>query len=251
MKIVSYASNATTSQADPIIKQHSIHWMICKESYMTSRRNDIEGWILLEDDIDWCIYTNNEKAICAFRGTATAKDLVDDIRLSIQIDACTTSRFTPAIELVNELLQEYSVQVTGHSLGGAVAQCVGTKLKLGCVTFNSAASPLNPVTITNPNSANYHIVWDIISAWEHPNVIRIDKGYHTPRGLTGAVLGNYDITSFLRAHALENFSNARPGHIVSAEYENSLWKNWWSKVTSSGRGLFFKFIKKRFPTIKN
>jgi hypothetical protein len=123
---------------------------------------------------------------------------------------------------------ELSVQVTGHSLGGAIARCVGETLGLGIVTFNAAAPPSNPVIITSGNEINYHIVFDIISAWQSPGTIRLDKGFRPvkSRSIIPLKWAQTAISHLIEAHRLSNFSNKKVGVQVDATMENNMMKSW-------------------------
>ena len=76
---------------------------------------------------------------------------------------------------LTELNNSLSASLTGHSLGGAIAREVGKMLHLRVVTFNAATPPSAPVT-SGPSEVDYHTVFDIVSAWQSPNTVRIDKG---------------------------------------------------------------------------
>jgi putative lipase involved disintegration of autophagic bodies len=143
------------SQADPLIAQHAVHWVMCGEAYAAAKRPQINEWELLEYETDYVTYTKDEYCIVAFKGTSNASDIVQDLQIAKVGMPARAFELTP---YVKNLLEEYKVQVTGHSLGGAIARIIGQSLQLGVVTFNQAAPPTGPVT-NPPNSTNYHIVW--------------------------------------------------------------------------------------------
>ncbi len=243
----------SSSQADPIIAPHSIHWVLCEETYalQESRRKEIEGWIQVSNLPDIIIYEKNDLTIIAFRGTVNAQDIKNDIELSLKGN-CSFEKVPPSIEFVSNYMSKTQnfIQLTGHSLGGAVARCVGSSLGLGVVTFNPAAPPSNPPSI-GPNQVNYHIVYDIISAWIQS--IRIDKDYR-PKA-TGIskylicipyirdILFNVGIKPILNAHSLLSFTNQKKGTIVTSEFENDLWTSWFQKLPNLFKKSFLYFIK--------
>ena len=228
------------SNADPILGSNAIHWLVCLETYNQSRSPTIginQDWFLGYEDPETCVYHRQDpenyvlkETIIGFRGTKVLKDVVDDIKLS-KGGASTFPRAEQGVAFTQKYLDENPeliIQLTGHSLGGAIARHVGQTLGLGIVTFNAAAPPSNPV-ITGPNEIDYHIVFDIISAWQHPNTVRIDKGYRPikNRSLIPLVWANKALGDIFRSHTLLNFSNERPGYLVDAQEENRLFKLWY------------------------
>ena len=80
--------------------------------------------------------------------------------------------FSPPFTFINDLMSDGDeIILTGHSLGGAIARCVSSQLNLPSVTFNAAAPPSNPV-FNSSLETSYHIVYDIVSAWQEPDIIR-------------------------------------------------------------------------------
>ncbi len=198
---------------------------------------------------DVVIYINNEKAIIAFRGTASVQDVLNDIQLSHKGNSCNFEKVSPSLKYVQMFLdntpEETLVQCTGHSLGGAVARCVGSGLKLGVVTFNSAAPPTSPV-INGTNQVHYHIVFDVISAWQSP-CIRIDKGFRpNEMKYLGPYISKFFHTTSLKrlekAHELMNFSNEKLGTTVDGLLEDELWSIWLNKLPGLMRRIFLKFV---------
>jgi len=226
------------SQADPLIGQHAIHWVMCGEAYAPSKRQNIDQWELLDYATDYCTYVNeDDQCIVAYKGTTNTRDLLQDALIT---KFNVPSRGFTSIPYVKELLETYSVQVTGHSLGGAVARVVASSLGLGVVTFNEAAPPT--AYVTNPsNSASYHIVWDIISAWQQPT-LRIDKNFR------GTSVNS--VKSWSTAHSLSSFSNERMGRPVGADFENHLFQDWWKRLSLATKISLKLFVIKELPEIK-
>lgn len=243
MSVVTGQQQGYTEQdADPRLGENAIHWLVCLETYKPIRSPilGIKGdWFLGYDDPEICVYHQQDEegfvlsyTIIGFRGTKEMKDIIDDIKLSKPSNGtCGFPRAQEGIKFTQNFLEdnpELSVQVTGHSLGGAIARCVGETLGLGIITFNAAAPASNPVIVTNGNQINYHIVFDIVSAWQSPGTIRLDKGFRPikSRSIIPLQWANTAMNQLIEAHQLINFSNKKVGVQIDAKTENDMMKNW-------------------------
>lgn len=226
------------NDADPIISEHAIHWLICTETYEPTRKIILglnSDWHLFYDDEETCVYRKPDLSniIIGFRGTKETKDLYDDALLSfgkVFPRAVEAKNFTENIIKSNP---GSTIQTTGHSLGGAIARVVCEQLGIQGITFNAAAPPTSPVT-SCLNSKDYHIVYDVISAWQSPNTIRIDKGFDPIatfwQKLNLALHLYSSFTDIIDSHHLYHFSNERTGKIVTASEENDKWNKWWRSL---------------------
>lgn len=239
----------TSASANPLLGENALHWVFCLESYSSSRRPQIDDWVLVGETVDTCMYrdSESERAIVAFRGTQTLSDIKSDVQLSRPGgDGCDFNRMGPAMQMLEEFIEEFpdvAIQLTGHSLGGAIARCAGQRLSLGIVTFNSAAPPSHPV-YTGPNEIDYHIAFDIISAWQNPNTVRIDLGYR-PRRVAWydpRKYKNASLETLLKAHSLSNFAGQK-GRIISVQEENSIWQGWYKSLPRFIRRDILDFIQ--------
>ena len=236
--------------ADPILGQHKIHWEICQQSYK-SVRTDIQDWKMIGGTEDSVMYVKKDLCILAYRGTQNFQDVWNDLQLTFR-SPCGFNKVAPSIQMLKDFFKtngtDFAVQITGHSLGGALARCVGKELNLNVVTFNAAAPP-NGVIQTRPlpEEVNYHIVCDLISAWQMPNCVRIDKGFRPSvppiniKGLTTTVKSGMFLYSlqqmFSKAHGLASFSSAVPGRLMSGAQESILMDAWIAKFPPTATAL--------------
>lgn len=227
----------TEFDADPIIADHAIHWIMCLETYSKQRSRFVGNtWDLKGDFPETCIYIlrcNKQRCIISFRGTDDTKDLYDDYEITMNR---VFPRKAQAIKLLDKIFASHpniSVELCGHSLGGAIAREVGKEYGLSVVTFNAAAPPTAPA-INTDKEVNYHIVFDIISAWQSPYVVRIDKGFNPfPSWWQRPFFASHFYASFndvLNSHSLVNFSNERVGRVVCGEEESFLFDSWLQSV---------------------
>ena len=203
---------------------------------------------------DTAIYQNNTLVIIAFRGTANINDIKSDIQLSLPGGECSFDRLEPSLQLVEQFLEETDesvlVQLTGHSLGGALARCVGNSKQLGVICFNGAAPPSNPISI-GINQINYHIVFDVISAWQ-PSV-RIDTGIRPTSknsiyDLSNVSFNDLSILPIAKAHSMQSFTQA--GVLSNAAFENALLVRWYQQLPFVARLTLLSFLLiKRLPPV--
>lgn len=232
------AHKYTESDADPIIKKHAIHWLICIETYQPIRKIHLGeklDWELIYQNEETCVYSqiDHSNIIIGFRGTKTKKDLYDDTLLSF---GKIFPRTVEAKQFTQKMMKENprsKFQTTGHSLGGAIARVVCKDLGIQAVTFNAASPPTSPVTSCF-DSKDYHIVYDVISAWQSPNTVRIDKGFNPVASwwqrANDVIWLYYSFSDIIESHNLNHFSNERKGDSIPAIQENQLWKKWWSTL---------------------
>lgn len=232
--------------ADPIIRRHAIYWLLCLESNAAPRRYYVDGdWKLFYHDAETCAYHRGCNVVFAFRGTKRAKDLYDDRQIVL---GRTFPRAREASRFIVELmkLNPYAkVELTGHSLGGAVAREVGKSLGLTAITFNAGAPPSAPA-VSGRFDVNYHIVFDLISAWQSPNTVRIDKGFRPISGLWISMVPHLWVWTILGgvlpAHKLMNFSKFNLGVVVTPGVESGLIHKWFVSLPAALRLYLVGFL---------
>lgn len=238
---------------DPIIAPHTIEWLACLQSYNSLRAPSIGAWTLSFQNEDTCIYSLDSQSIIAFRGTQTSADIINDIQLSQSYS--NFNKIAPAVVLVTEYIKEtnHACMLTGHSLGGALARQVCRELGIKCVTFNCAAPP-SSVVPRGVGEVHYHVVFDLISAWQG-GAVRIDKGFRpNMSGLVywlrkipfvgkyaGALFKSYSLKQMVEAHKLSNFGNGKRGQVVDEKFEDDLWKGWYKRVPTQIKLYFLAF----------
>jgi hypothetical protein len=219
--------------ADEFIRPHVLHWLICIETYrsQSDRLSSLDWgrWVLEYGSEETCVYSSihENKKIIGFRGTKASKDLYDDLKIAM---GSIFPRAVEGVSFVSSILETGAeVELCGHSLGGAIAREVGGRLALPVVTFNAAAPPTAPV-LSLFNEVDYHIVFDIISAWQSPNTVRIDKGFRPVptfwQKLTPITWLHASFADIEKAHKLSNFSNEVYGRVICGEDETRLFNKW-------------------------
>jgi len=135
---------------------------------------------------------------------------------------------------VNELIRGVETDeliFAGHSLGGTAAFCLAMAYDNSrAVVLNGGAPPTNPILRGDSRRVNwYHIVGDVISSHISPeaaNVVRVSMGDDT-FGVTWP-------------HSTQRFFEN--GRVVSADFEDELWKNFSVPLVSGRRGGVLSFM---------
>lgn len=270
-------SKATKRQLE---LQHRIHLQICKETYNDQRADVLvsdfsnDKWTKIGETTDTVMYYLNGKCILGYRGTQfNITDIKSDWQLATKASDCNFERSENAKNQMLKFIQKtknmYDIQVTGHSLGGSVARCVGAHFNLVSVSFNAAAPPTKQTITTRPPQVetNYHIVGDFISAWLGPNCRRWDVGVRplaepipeVDNFIANAVIGAANkltkslpflaelklMEAFLElvviSHSLDTFNTS--GIEMSATDENVIYTKWWQSMPLSLQAAFKIFLK--------
>lgn len=144
-------------------------------------------------------FTKNGKTIVTFKGTSTAMDVVADLKLGAGIN---TSLFSEGEQFVAQYASGPGVVVTGHSLGGAIAQTVGNRRRLPFVSFNAPGVALlasQNIATMNPVLGAVRLTGGIVGAFRHPMQTMRDIGsaFHNSLGvnyrLSGDLVSQYGL----------------------------------------------------------
>ncbi len=130
-----------------------------------------------------CIYKKNDEVVVVFRGTASARDALADVKLAIGFCPKQASAARDLYQRAANIFSNASIVLVGHSLGGGLAQVVSHWYKVPFVTFN--APPMmgtiqkTKVNLLIPQKAwrslkgsfkqgaeghNYRLVGDVVSS---------------------------------------------------------------------------------------
>lgn len=129
----------------------------------------VDGYIRIIGKEEYSIFLNETKKeiTIAFRGTASPADLISDYELVVkQFDK--SKRFQSSLQLSKKYLDVakrlgYTMTVTGHSLGGALANYVASEIpETFSYTYN-AGSSITRGTQVPANSLNYRNKFDLVS----------------------------------------------------------------------------------------
>jgi len=264
-------SNYKPGDEDPLIENHKYEWLTCLETYESEKLPNIDEWELIASDYETAVYENKkeEEVIIGFRGTDQPKDLYDDYLIA---SGNVFPRAIEGFDIVESWMKkkpESGISLTGHSLGGAIAREVGKMLlnkmpinrklvekesvatkgkkRLKVVTFNAAAPASSPV-VTSKGETDYHIMYDLISAWQSPSTIRIDKGTRpklTPFESYIPYMWLWKTwENILPAHSLIMFSKEVKGVIVDPQTENAEIQNWFKSLPSGAKQMVLNKLVK-------
>ena len=210
---------------------------LVKSLYGTPTPN-YAGYILqgLGDESTRAWIDDQDTVIVVVKGTSFNTDkafsnILDDLQLTIT-GGCNLAAVSSASAVLDDIIAAgyTDITITGHSLGGAAAFCLGAKYpSTKVVTFNAAAPPTQSTT-GPPNSKAYHIVGDIISSHYAAPVSKriylVESGIQydqTPTQLQVDGIVWDDVGYY---HAIERFfDHGREFRIVDAQFEQNALEN--------------------------
>lgn len=125
------------------------------------------------DAFQGAAFKKGETIVFAFKGTSQKRDVIADAKLTVGMNS---SQYGDAGIFVKKLNKAgaTSIYLTGHSLGGAIAQIVGNRQNIPFATFNApgvglASRNLDQMAVTMlTGSGAMRVAGSIASVFRHP-----------------------------------------------------------------------------------
>jgi hypothetical protein len=159
----------------------------------------VPGWTVMAfrpgqgTGLQAAVFTRARETVVAFKGTSQAMDVVADLKIGLGIN---TSMFSQAESFVARHAAGEGVVVTGHSLGGAIAQTVGNRRRLPFVSFNAPGVALlasqNLTSVMPVLGIGRLVLGATIGAVRHPMQTMRDIGsaFHDSLGVNYRLSGD-------------------------------------------------------------
>lgn len=159
----------------------------------------VPGWTVMAflpgrgTGLQAAVFTRARETVVAFKGTSQAMDVVADLKIGLGMN---TSMFSEAESFVSRHTADDGVVVTGHSLGGAIAQTVGNRRRLPFVSFNAPGVALlasqNLGSVMPVMGAVRLVVGATVGAIRHPMQTMRDVGaaFHDSLGVNYRLSGD-------------------------------------------------------------
>ena len=146
------------------------------------------------------VFTKGQETVVAFKGTSEATDVVVDLKIGT---GWNTSYYSEAEQFVADHANGAGVVVTGHSLGGGIAQTVGNRRRLPFATFNApgvAIIATRNISTVNPVMGAVRVAGGLLSTLRHPHQAMRDmsSAFYTVRGINFRLSG--DVVSTIGLH---------------------------------------------------
>lgn len=193
-------------------------------------------------------------AIMAFAGTNATdwhlNDLSADLSnvvLGFEKDGTLDSQFTSALQFYNEMSRFYNIEaVTGHSLGGALAQKVAAANHIPAVTFSTAGvgkqlTEAEKAWINGEGKEfilNFMHKGDQISSWTNAS----DYG-------TAIYAGDFGDGTLFSGHFLESYKFAKDGSLKDAK--GGIWTITDKGTLQTGVDLIQKSFKSQLKVLSD
>ncbi|WP_425093635.1 lipase family protein [Tropicimonas sp. S265A] len=146
------------------------------------------------------LFTKGTEKVVAFKGTSEAMDVVADLKIGT---GWNSTYFSEAEQFCANYANSGNVLVTGHSLGGAIAQIVGNRRRLPFCSFNApgvaviASANLSTAT---PHMSAVRVAGGLLSVLRHPQQALRDmrSAFYVVEGVNFRLSG--DVVSQIGLH---------------------------------------------------
>lgn len=179
---------------------------------------DVEGWACtrfhagLGEGMQAGVFTRGQKTVVAFKGTTPnqVSDLVADLKIGTGFN---TSYFSAAERFAQLYANVPDLVVTGHSLGGAIAQTVGNRRRIPFVSFNAPGVAIlasQNIHTTSPHMMAVRLAGGALSMLRHPMQSMRDmaSAFHDSLGVNIRLSGDIISTIGLHYGPLVNLSGS-------------------------------------------
>lgn len=126
----------------------STYATLCNDVYTPTSKPPVAmvQRVITEGNFAAKIYSVNKTMVIAYAGTDDLQDtLLEDVVGIGLTGATVTMHYTTALRIAAQAAERGTIEVCGHSLGGAYAQLVARELDVTGVTFNApGAAHMNP-----------------------------------------------------------------------------------------------------------
>lgn len=224
---------------------HSVPYAKLADAVYDFNNTVVESWDLIESigrssGMDAGVYKNRDtqELVIAFRGTETCdfscsfdewqnstRDMIADTAIGT---GTVSDQFKHAFTFANEIVKNYptsKITVTGHSLGGGLAQAVGSTLVLETYAFNSSPVPDHffdtyQITVTDEQlNQLVHVIADVhdpISNTNETGDFYLDSHHVTP-----LIQLNFDLKEIISVRSVDLDDLRFDRHGITRFYDNA------------------------------
>ena len=178
---------------------------IANQTYKKDRRVQVGSfnYVSNESDEEKALYKNDEtkQIIIAFRGSKVMKDLKTDLKLALG-GIRKTERYASSkdyVDKIKTLYPDYTITLTGHSLGGTLAIQMSKDFGDKAVVFNAGHTPLSSSQETKDLPIKYYT--------KKGDIASMTGG----RSYKDVRLVDTDDKNALEAHKMDNFEEVDNG----------------------------------------